>query len=209
MEETEELTFYPAWDKPLSLAFGAWKEESGKLLKAALIEGKLPLYVQAARPGAFEQSGSTPMRIPAAVVGRMIPSRATLSDVAIRPSLKIAGGDPKILALLKDGFLVTRVAEFNEWYRLQRAKGTWPSQRSRRKRHREGRPLKQTDELRNVVINEMRERKSSVAVLHRRVTTLHGIDVSADTLARLVDALYRETGEAVFRRRKRIQRKRA
>jgi hypothetical protein len=55
----------------------------------------------------------------------------------------------------------------------------------------------------------MRERKSSVAVLHRRVTTLHGIDVSADTLARLVDALYRETGEAVFRRRKRIQRKRA
>jgi hypothetical protein len=63
MEETEELTFYPAWDKPLSLAFGAWKEESGKLLKAALIEGKLPLYVQAARPGAFEQSGSTPMRI--------------------------------------------------------------------------------------------------------------------------------------------------
>ena len=207
VKETEEVTFSPAHDKPVFLGFGPWKEEAGKLLKKALIEGKLPVYVQAASPGARERYGSTPVRVPAAVVGRMILSRATLPDVAIRPSLKIAGGDQNILALLRDGLLLVPIAEFNEWYRLQRNKGTWPSQRSRNKKHKEGRPSKRTDELRDVVISEMRERKSSVAELHRRVTCAHRFDVSADTLARLLDELCRESGDPVFRRRKHTPRK--
>lgn len=70
----------------------------------------------------------------------------------------------------------------------------------------EGRPSQQTDGLRNAVAAIMQEGKITTAELRRRLVSSGRTDVpSEDTLARVVDELYRETGEARFRRRKRAR----
>ncbi len=54
----------------------------------------------------------------------------------------------------------------------------------------------------------MRERKTSIPRLRRHLLELGHSDVpSEDTLARLVDELYTETGEPAFRRAKRSRQK--
>ena len=125
-----------------------------------------------------------------------------------RASMKAAGGDGKLFRSLNTGLLLVRRSEFDVWYQRERAKNRWPSQRSTSKQ-RDGRPSVQTDELRTAVINAMRERKTSIAALRRRLVGSGRADIpSLDTLERLVDQLYRETGEAEFFRMKRARRKR-
>jgi hypothetical protein len=191
-----------------SLGFGPWKEEAGKLLRTAATEGKLPVYISGVSQPTINNSDPQPVVLPTAVLSRMIPTRGGLSDHPIRISLKIAGGDQKIMKLLQVGLLLVRAEEFNKWYRLERAKGKWPSQRSRLKR-REGRPSKLTDALKKAIFAAMREQKISIAELRRRLVASGRTDVpSLDTLERMVDQLYRETGEPVLRRTRRFRRKR-
>jgi hypothetical protein len=116
------------------------------------------------------------------------------------------------LALLTVGILVVREGEFMPWYRSERSKGKWPSQRSRLKRG-GGRPTKQTEAIRNAILELVREGawngKASIAKLHRLFVNSGRTDVpSPDTLARLVDRLRHETGEPGFLRPTRSQRKR-
>jgi hypothetical protein len=182
----------PKLKRGVSVGFGPWTEEAGRRLRTAAAEGELTVYVFA--------GDSNPVAVPREVLSRMIPRRGGLPDRPIRHSLKIAGGDRRIFELLQAGVLLVRAEGFNKWYRSERAKGKWASQRSTKKA-REGRPSKQTDKLRNAVITAIREEKISVALLRRRLVAMGVTDVpSADTLARLVDQLYRETGELEFRR---------
>jgi hypothetical protein len=148
------------------------------------------------------------MLLPAAVISQMIPRRGGLPDHPLRPTLKTAGGDQKILALLQVGLLVVRVKEFNAWYVFERTKGKWPSQRSKLKR-REGRPTKQSEALEVAVISLMREQKTSIPKLCQRLVDSGRAKIpSLDTLARLVDRLYRETGDPALRRMRRSRRHR-
>ena len=73
------------------------------------------------------------MTVPVSVLARLITTRGSLPDHPIRPTIKTAEGDEKLLGLLTVGVLVIRASDFDVWYRSDRAKGKWPSQRSRLK----------------------------------------------------------------------------
>jgi len=117
----------------------------------------------------------------------------------------------KLLGLLTIGILIIGARDFDAWYRSERAKGKWPSQRSKLKIG-GGRPTKQVKRVRKAVIKLVHDGKwsgkASIAKLHRLLIDSGGFEVpSPDTLARLVERLHAETGEAEFFRAKRTRRK--
>jgi len=106
--------------------------------------------------------------------------------------------------LLVRGILLVLKKEFDDWYRSQRTKRRWASQRLTKKRS-GGRPSLQTEALRGAVLSIMRESKLSMAELRRRLVAAgHAGVPSSDTLERLVDQLHRQTGEENLRRIKRL-----
>jgi hypothetical protein len=204
--------------KKLSLGFGPWGEKAGRRLKAAAVRGKLAIYVFAklqVRSEAHNLADCSPEKIeplvvPVPVVKQLIASRGSLPDHAIRPSIKAAEGNEKLFALLTVGLLVVRASDFDVWYQSERAKGRWPSQRSKEKKN--GRPTKQTEALRNAVLALVHDHKWSgkepISALHRLLLASGRSEVpSQDTLAILVDQLHRETGEAMLLRVTRARRK--
>jgi hypothetical protein len=196
----------PAY-KRSSLGFGPWREEAGKRVRKAAIDGKLTIYVFGGDEAAANNLPSNPVVLRSTLIRQLIPARKGLPDRTIRSSLKFADGDTVLFRLLQFGILLVRPREFNDWYRSERARGKWASQHSRLK-PREGRPSKQTESLRSAVMTALREKKTGVAALCRRLLASGRPDVpSRDTLARLVDQLYAETGEPEFRRTKRSRRK--
>jgi len=204
-----------------SIGFGRWREKAGQCLTEAAIQGKPVVYLAAWPPVAFKKCAlrrlcpreTEPLIVPVQVVGRLITSRCSLPDHPIRPTSKTADGDKKLLALLNVGLIVVRESEFDAWYRSERAKGKWPSQRSRSKIG-HGRPTKQTEAMRNAVLRLVREGawsgNASITKLHNLLinSSREGVP-SADTLARLVKQLHDETGEAELFRIRRSRRKRA
>lgn len=190
-----------------SLGFGPWREKAGQRLRAAGVKGELVVYVVAkpqAPPKHLALAGCSAERIEPAVVPvdtlkRLMSSRGGLPDHPIRPSIKTVGGNEKLFALLTVGLLVVRARDFNVWYRSERAKGKWASQRSRSTTC-NGRPTKQTEALRNAVFSLVGDGKwngkNSLTMLRRLLVSSGRPDVpSPDTLARLVDQLFGETGE--------------
>lgn len=193
----------PEHRKVGSLGFGPWREEAGKLLRTAVIQGKLGVYVSPVGAAAIKNYRPEPLKVPCDILRRMIPQRGSLPDHIVRPSLKLTGADEKIFDLLRNGVLLVHAKEFDHWYRSERANGKWPSQRSNR---RKGRPSKQTDGLRAAVMTLMREQNTSIPELRRRLIAFGRTEVpSLDTLRRLVDRQYRETGEPALRRTKRFR----
>ena len=185
--------------KNVSVVFAPWKEQAGRRLSTAAIEGDLPVYIfacsnaQSDTPNA-QPAIREPVVLPRQLLGRLITTRGCFPDHPIRPSMKTAGGDKAIHELLNTGIILVRSKEFETWYRSERDKGRWPSQHSRLKKT--GRPSTQNKGLRDAVIEALREGKTSIAALRRRLETAGRTDVpSLDTLARLVDQLHRETGE--------------
>jgi hypothetical protein len=185
--------------KNVSVVFAPWKQQAGRRVSTAATEGDLPVYIFAcsnaqsdtpyAQPAIRE-----PVVLPTQLLGRLITTHGCFPDHPIRPSMKTAGGDKEIHGLLKTGIIVVRSKEFEIWYRAERDKGRWASQHSRLKKT--GRPSTQTKGLRGAIIVALREGKTSIAALRRRLETAGRTDVpSPDTLARLVDQLHRETGE--------------
>jgi hypothetical protein len=204
--------------KKLSLGFGPWREKAGRRLRAAAVRGKLAIYVLAesqARPEAnnltdCSADSTEPSSVPVNVITRLIASRGSLPDHPIRPSIKTAEGDGKLFTLLTVGLLVVRASDFDAWYQSERAKGNWSSQRSKEKKN--GRSTKQSEVLGNAVLALVRDKKWSgkdpISVLHRLlVASGHSEVPSQDTLARLVDRLHDETGEAELLRVTRVRRK--
>jgi hypothetical protein len=113
--------------------------------------------------------------------------------------------------LLAVGSLIVRASDFDIWYRAERAKGKWSSQRAKSNVG-GGRPTLQTEALSSAVlalVNDLKwSGKDGIATLHRLLVATGRSDVpSQDTLARLVDHLYRETGEAALLRIPRARRK--
>jgi hypothetical protein len=173
----------------------------------AVKKGKLEVYVCAIPPVLLGDAHSEPMAMPLSVLARLITTRGSLADHPIRPSLMTTAGDAKLLRLLTTGILTIRTSDFEAWYRSERAKGTWPSQRSKSNPRRAGRPTKRTEGLRNGVIKLVRDGqwsgKKSLPELRRLLGALGNIAPSVDTLARLVDQLHSEAGESEYRRNKR------
>jgi hypothetical protein len=206
-------------EKRASIGFGPWREQAGQRLTAEVKKGRLKVYVSAEPHAPFKCRALTrcspqrmkPVTVPVSVLARLITTRGGLPDHPIRPSIKTAEGDEKLLGLLTVGVLVIRASDFEVWYRSERAKGKWPSQRSRLKIC-GGRPTKQTEPVRNAVIGLVRDGtwrgNVSIAKLHRLLIASGDNEVpSPDSLARLVDQLHAETGKGEFFRAKRARRK--
>lgn len=204
--------------KNASIGFGPWQEQAGKRLTAAVRKGEVAAYLAADGQRSFEHLVS-PQDVmgqrevlPIGVLKGLMTSRGTLPDHPIRPSIKTAEGNHKLFGLLTVGILLIRADDFADWYRSERAKGKWPSQRSRSKNG-NGRPTKQTEAIRNAVMALVRDQKWTgqvgITELHRILVDSGRIDVpSPDTLTRLVDQLHRETGEPGLFRKKPARRKR-
>lgn len=191
-----------------SVGFGPWKEEAARRFKTAAIEGNVQVYVFTKTNRSASDVETVPVPLSIEVLKRLIAPRGGVTDHAVRPSLKTAGGDAKLLALLVRGILLVSKKEVDDWYRSQRSKRRWASQRLTKRRG-GGRPSLQTEALRGAVLSIMRESKLSMAELRRRLAAAGHTGVpSSDTLDRLVDQLYRETGEENLRRIKRLRRKR-
>jgi hypothetical protein len=203
--------------KKASIGFGPWQEQAGKRLTAAVRKGEIAVYVVADRQRSLGHLVSPqdvmgkPEILPNSVLIRLMTSRGTLSDYPIRPSIKTTDGDHKLFELLTVGILLVHANDFADWYRSERAKGKWPSQRSRSKIG-NGRPTKQTDAMRNAVIALVHDQKWTgevgITKLHRILVDSGRTDVpSPDTLTRLVDQLHHETGDLALFRKKPARRK--
>ena len=192
--------------KKASLGYGPWKEGAGQRLTTAAINEKVPVYVLWSPQNEACCVGPKTTPVPGIVLGRIITTRGTLPDHP-RVSMKTIAWDGKLFMALNTGLLVVRESEFDLWYRREKAKGRWPSQLSRLKKS--GRPSKRNEALINTIKVAMGEKISIAALRRRLLASGHSAVPSQDTLERLVDELYRETGDAIFLRNKRLRRKRS
>ena len=197
--------------KKASVIFGPWREQAGQCLTAAAIAGELPVYLfpesnpPPNAPTELLHSIRRPVVLSTELLKSLITARNMFPDHPIqswaKTSRRIAGGDKKLYWLLKAGITLLRSKEFDLWYRKERAKGRWPSQTPRVRKI--GRSSVGTQGLKNAIIVALRERKTGMAELHRRLEADGRTDVpSPDTLARLVDQLHRETGEPELLRKR-------
>ena len=141
--------------------------------------------------------------VPVEILKRLITVRETLPDHPIRLSRKIAIENDKLFALLFTGVLVVDETEFKAWYRSERGKHKWPSQRSSSKARR-GRPTKQPEALRNAILTIVKRglwsRKDGIREPGTLVADILSDTPSDDTLKRLVTELHREFGiQALWR----------
>jgi hypothetical protein len=218
LQQAEPVRTIKKVAKKASIGFGPWRERAGKRLTAAVRKGEVAAYMVADRQRSIEHLVSPqevmgkPEALAVGVLERLITSRGTLPDYPIRPSIKTADGDHKLFELLTVSILLVRANDFASWYQSERAKGKWPSQRSRAKIG-TGRPTKQTEAMRNAVMALVRDQKWSgevgITKLRRILIDAGRTDVpSPDTLTRLVDQLHHETGEPEILRKKPARRKR-
>jgi hypothetical protein len=202
-----------------SIGYGPWREHAAQSLRTATLKGQLTVYVvegpQDASgecdPTRVAPRGFLPVVVPVSTLSRLLTSRGGLPDHAIRLTLKTAQGNEQLFAPLSVGLLAVGESDFEVWYRLERAKGKWSSQRSRSKIA-NGRPTRQAEPLRNAVLGLVREGawsgKSSFTELRRLLITSGRSDVpSVDTLERLVRRLHSEMGEPKLFRVLRVRRK--
>jgi len=109
-----------------------------------------------------------------------------------------AEGDTKLLVLLTVGVLVVREEEFEHWYKLERARYKWPSQRMSVKPRR-GRPVRRDayrDDVLALVQNGLWRGSDGLSKLRRLLRSRNCAHVpSADTLRRLIDGMHTETGD--------------
>jgi len=202
--------------KRVSIGFRPWREHAARCFRAAALNGELAVYVVAGsnNRGIRRRRRATiePVVVPTSVLRRLITSRGILPDHVIRPTIRTAEGDEKLFALLMRVPLVVRENDFGGWYRSERRKGKWASQRSKSKIG-EGRPTKRTEALRNAILARVHDGawsgKASFTKLRRVLVTSGHSDVpSVDTLERMVRDLHRETGEPELLRIPRVRRKR-
>jgi hypothetical protein len=148
-----------------------------------------------------------PILLAPEILRRMIRARGGLSDDVIRPTLRLVHDQPQaecLLAAMQDGVLMVDAEEFKAWYRTERSRGIWPSQVG--KSVKRGRPTKQTEGLRSkigAITDENRWRPSDGFPALRALLQIDGILASADTLRRLIDQMFLESGDPRLRRSKR------
>jgi hypothetical protein len=188
-------------------AYGRWREYAAKRFTNALLNGQLKVFVVAEPQLESEESSppppptKDPVVVPTDVLKRLISWRNAIPDHVLRPTLKTAGNNVQLLVLLTVGILVVQEEEFKRWYKLERTRYKWPSQRSST-RPKRGRPVKR-DAVRSDVITLAQKgiwcAGDGISKLRRLLLTDDGRYIpSVDSLRRLVDQIHAETGEPQF-----------
>jgi hypothetical protein len=197
----------------LSVGWERWRKRARQRLRQAATESELSVFV-------ITVAGAEPVPVPATVLKLLITSRGRLSDHPVPlPSLSVVrkgGGDERLYALMKTGILIVNRKEFEAWCRLESRKRKWPSQRSPSQRSRskrpEGRPSKRTDDdLRHSVwacVNDKRWNGRMGIPSLRRLLASEGREISEDTLSRLIEDLFDESGHPDLRVAQRRKRRR-
>lgn len=179
------------------IGWGPQKEDAAERIHEAIVQGKLSVFVLPA------STNQVPLQVPLDVLERMIRARGGLPDRAIEP-LRIFAKEPitaELRVALSQSDLYLQRSEFDAWYKEAQKKRNWPSQRSSCK-PRMGRPPKQND-LRTpivVLVNEGRWSTQQTIADLVRLLELKAIIADRDTARRVVDQLFKETGEQCYRR---------
>jgi hypothetical protein len=198
------------------LRFGPRREHAARELSEAANRGELTIYIWAPPAG--------PEQVPLKVVQRLFRARAGLTDHPYRISLSLLRStqlQPALFAAFQGmlaesegweeraGVLLVKEAEFQAWYRRERVRGKWPSQCAYAKPKR-GRPTRGGEGLRNIVLGAVEDSSwnsgQGVRALARMLGERGCSVPSHDTLERLVDKLFRETGNPAFLRKERRSR---
>lgn len=202
--------------RDLSVGFGPWQEEARQRLTRAAVDGELLVYVLG--------MGPAPTVVPRSVLTVLPKSRGGLIDVHSRVNVRAvldamdserlhaseaegnkAGENIGLFRKLTTWHLVVSETGFLTWYQAERSKGKWASQRSRSKA-RGGRPTKQTEQLKSSILAHVHDGSwrgdRPITDLHRLLID-DGVCVSPDTLKRLVDRVFTETGEPGLRTKRR------
>lgn len=194
-------------ERDLSVGFGPQKEYSAALLRAAALAGKLRVYVRPRAGTADKEANGDPQLVPPEILRLIIPVHRGLPahPTHVRTAAASAACDnPTILSALRQGQLVVRRSDFNDWYEQERARGNWPSQTARASARR-GRPSTDVEPLRQAILalvhNGAWKATAGIARLRRQLSTKGHSPPSCDTLARVVDRLHRLTGDESLRRR--------
>lgn len=202
--------------------FAPRRKSVSKSLNKAFLAGNLALCVMADKAAFRERYkqvptwAEKPIPLPTELLGCIFVGDdhgRIPATFAIRPSRKLAGSDRLFAVLNCPHQLVVREVDFRRWLRSERRKGRWPSQGrayATPKRNPVGRPRKLNPALKVAILSAGQENTWNgarpISELHRFLVS-RGVNVpSVDTLARLVDALFAETGEPWLRRRRRVRR---
>lgn len=183
----------------VSIGSGPRKEYAARIIDDAIRKNKLTVFVLA--DVKENEAHGIPLRVPADLLGKMIRTRGGLPDHVIQPE-RIFARDPlppELRGALSKSALYLGREEFAAWYEEARKKRIWPSQRSSSK-PRIGRPSRQSD-LRARIVELAKDEKSfarqTIADLVRLLKT-KGKRAERDTVRRLIDQLYRETGDPCY-----------
>jgi hypothetical protein len=195
-------------DRALSVDFGPRREKAAALLRTAGLRGELSIHVRSRSNTQERNPLLEPQQVPPKLLKQVLPIRCGLPDhpthVLGTPAAR-GGLDDALWVLLQHGELVVRRSDFIRWYKGQRAKGSWASQLNTKAAPRRGRPTKDTQALRNAVSALMRDGEwratDGITALGRLLAGAGREPPSDDTLVRVVDELYRVTGERALRRR--------
>ena len=199
----------------LSAAAASRRSFSTEYFATAAVEGKLPIYVVAdpeLAPEKYPEEGlapaptKEPVMVPVGILKRLIQARGGLPDHPIGVSLKAVANDLRMFVLLRVGLLVVPTNDFERWYRSERSRGKWQSQRKSSKRG-VGRPRKQ-DAWRNAVLAIVNDGSwTAKQPISKLSALLKGSECSnvpsEDTLGRLVNNLSIEIADPDLVRAKR------
>ncbi len=202
--------------KNLSVGWGPWRERAKKTIRQAALRGEIKIYAVGPPPRGIgsdrndkpaDAGDGEPMEIPVIILECLPTSRGGFLEGGIRLGHDVLQKEEMSAALetaLYEGSLVVDSATFQSWYETEKARKRWPSQRGAK--HRIGRPSIRTEAFKNAVqaiINdgEWNAATHSVNALRRRLQQRNTTPPpSADTLIRLVDGLFEETGDPALRR---------
>lgn len=183
-----------------SIGWGLHKQEAAAAVDAAIMAGDLSVNVCTA--SSADRKGR-PIQVPLEVLGRLIRIRGGLPDRAIRPPVHLLRDNSvpsELFAALCSSAMFLQQHEFNAWYKKQKSRARWQSQRSSNK-PRIGRPSKQTDELLTSIRARVAEESWSAADGIAKLAKLLASKGAPhrNTLRRAVHELYIETGDPKYR----------
>jgi hypothetical protein len=185
----------------LDVGSGPRREDASRAIYKAIMDEKLAVYVL--QHSSEKQSESAPLEVPKALLQQMIRARGGLPDYAIRPeTLSYQRTTGRLESALRQSALYLQVEQFDAWYKKNRKKRVWRSQRSSNK-PRIGRPKEDARAI-NLVIDLVNSRvwsaqNNSVAELVRLLVE-KGEKLSRQTVKRVLEHLYKETGECEYRK---------
>jgi hypothetical protein len=191
----------------LSVGFGPQREAAASVILKATLAADLSVHV-ITRPTA--EGSCRWLVVPADVLQCFPRVRGGLPDHLVRQPISLLRNKsiaPDLFAALSASALHLQRAEFEAWYNNQKGLRRWPSQRTSKKPRR-GRPSMQTDHILNLIKALVAEEKwaapDGIAKLVELLASKGA--PSRNTLRRVVDQLYLETGNPKYRI---ISRKRA